>query len=307
MRTALITGAGGQDGTLLTKYLSSIGYKVWAGVRHYSKNLTNYNLVYVDIRDYMTVETAIRKSDPDEIYNFGAQSFVPPSWSRPDVTLNVNVGGLARILEVVEKVNPKIKVYQASSSEMFGNAAGFLNENSPMHPTSPYGVSKLAAHNLCSAYRAKGLFACSGICFNHESEYRGEEMVTRKITKKVAQWVKGDKTPIKLGSLDTRRDWGYAADYVEAMHAMLQLDRPDDYVIATGESHSVKEFLDEACSYANVEPIVEIDPRFIRTGEIHDLVGDSNKAYNAFGFTAKTDFKQLVKIMVDADIDALKG
>lgn len=302
MKRVLITGAAGQDGFYLTKYLKSLGYDVWAGVRHDAPHLHGYNTVYMDMRDYMSIQLAIRKSDPEEIYNLAGQSFVPPSWNRVDVTFNVNTGGLARILEFIELYNKKIKVYQASSSEMFGNIGGVTNEDSPMIPTSPYGVSKLAAHRLAHVYRQKDLFVCSGICFNHESPKRGVEMVTRKISQHVAKWYLGDTEPIQLGSLDVYRDWGFAGDYVEAMHSMMQLDTPDDYIIATGEAHSIQEFIDEACAFVNVTPKIELDKRFLRSGDINIHKGSFGKARSKFGYMPKVNFKQLVHMMVESDI-----
>lgn len=304
MKRALVTGACGQDGYYLVRYLRSLGYDVWAGVRHSTQHLVEAGArtIFMDLRDLMSVSLAIRRSDPDEIYNLAGQSFVPPSWQRADYTLDVNTSGLVRILETVLEFNKKIKVYQASSSEMFGNRQGSSDEDTPMLPTSPYGVSKLAAHRLCSVFRQKGLFVCGGICFNHESPRRGEEMVTRKIVKKVAQWKRGDTTPLRMGSTAAHRDWGFAGDYVKAMHTMLQLEVPEDFVIATGWVHCIQEFLDLACEYAGVKCEVEVDPRFLRTGEIHVHKGNASKARRTFGFEASTSFEELVRMMVDAEL-----
>jgi GDPmannose 4,6-dehydratase len=301
MKKALISGACGQDGYYLSRYLLSLGYEVWGGARHIRQDLP-IRWVHMDLCRQDTIQAAIRKVDPAEIYNLGAQSFVPPSWCRPDATFDTNVSGLARILELVADINPRVRVYQASSSEMFGNVDGFSDETTRMAPTSPYGISKLAAHELCRVYRQKGVFAVSGICFNHESPERGPEMVTRKITQKVAQWVAGDKTPLKLGSLSPYRDWGFSGDYVQAMHAMLQQDAPDDYVIGTGEAHTVQEFLDLACKIAGVTPHIEIDPRFLRAGEIKVHRANAAKAQKAFGFKPSVSFQELVALMVNTDI-----
>jgi GDPmannose 4,6-dehydratase len=298
---ALITGCCGQDGYYLSKYLMSLGYEVWGGARHTRPDLT-VNWVFLDLKFHDTVQSAIRKADPDEIYNLGGQSFVPPSWIRPDETFDTNTSGLARILEFVEGYNPKIKVYQASSSEMFGNVAGFLDEEARMAPASPYGISKLASHELCRVYRQKGLFIVSGICFNHESPERGPEMVTRKITQKVAKWKLGDETPLHLGSLSPYRDWGFSGDYVKAMHMMLQQAIPEDYVVATGETHTIQEFMDKACAYAGVTPRIEVDPRFLRAGEIKMLCGNSMKARRTFDWAPTVSFEHLVHMMVDADV-----
>ena len=309
MKKALVTGACGQDGFFLTRYLKSLGYDIYAGVRHDCEHLRQINCTihHMDMTDYLSVQRTIRKVDPDEIYNLAGQSFVPPSWDRPNETIDVNTNGLARLLECVEKYNKKIKVYQASSSEMFGNRHGASFEDTPMIPTSVYGVSKLAAHRLCSVYRQKGLFVVGGICFNHESEHRGEEMVTRKITKHIARWVHGDTTPLKLGSTDTYRDWGYAGDYVKVMHAIMQLPEATDFVIATGEIHSIEEFLYIACTIANVKPIVELDERFIRTGEIKQHLGADIKLADAIpgirDISRSVTFRELVKIMVEHDIE----
>lgn len=319
MKTALITGISGQDGTYLAEYLLELGYRVYGLVRRESATMRwlqpiqdKIELLYGDMRDAVSLEVAFAKAFPDEVYNLAGQVFVPTSWHIPAETFDVNVGGLARILNVVERLKPDTRVYQASSSEMYGNLNGLRNEETPLDATSPYGVSKTAAHRLCHVYRARGVFAVGGILFNHESPRRGPEMVTRKITLAAADWAKGKKNKVKLGNMQARRDWGFAGDYVRAMHAMLQQQEPRDYVIATGESHSVYEFvvevlhcLDLVPPGANVADIVneyvEVDPKLFRTGEIHDLRGDATLARQALNWKPKVDFSGLVRMMAQSD------
>lgn len=312
MKRALITGIGGQDGSYLAEHLIRLGYEVWGTVRSMeaSKNIFGFrrqvNLLFADLRDNISLATAIRKAQPDELYNLAGQTFVPNSWIRAEDTFDVNVGGLARILAIIETVRPSCKVYQASTSEMFGNTPGPCNEDSKMVPTSPYGVAKLAAHNLCRIYRDKGLFVCSGILFNHESPRRGPEMVTRKISRAVARWSRGEKVALELGNTSARRDWGFAGDYVKAMHAMLQQPEPEDFVIGTGKSHEVGEFLNKARLYFSpAYSNVVIKDELIRKNEVHHLLADSRKADKVLGWRPETSFEDLVKMMVQADIEAL--
>jgi GDPmannose 4,6-dehydratase len=317
MKRALITGIGGQDGSYLAEYLLTQSYQVFGIVRSElaaAQNLRNLtgkvHLLYGDLTDQLSLLAAIKKAEPDEIYNLAAQPFVPNSWLSPYDTLNVNTGGLARILDIVERTDHRIKIYQASSSEMFGNHRGSSNEQTPLLPTSPYGVSKLAAHHLCRVYRQKGLFAVGGILFNHESPRRGPEMVTRKITQHVASWMLGGNEPLRLGRVDVSRDWGFAGDYVEAMHLMLQQDEPREYVIGTGQTTTVKEFLHLALQAANipyesVSHLISHDEVFVRDNEIYSLCADATKARQELGWTAKTSLPQLVKMMVDADFATL--
>lgn len=325
MKTALITGISGQDGSYLAEYLLELGYKVYGLVRRESDTMrylhdveNKVELLYGDMRDAVSMEVAFAKAMPDEIYNLAGQVFVPTSWHLPAETFDINVGGLSRLLNMVERLKPETRVYQASSSEMYGNLNGLRNEETPLRPTSPYGVSKTAAHNLCEVYRARGIFVVGGILFNHESPRRGPEMVTRKITLVAADWARGKKNKVKLGNMQARRDWGYAADYVRAMHAMLQQEKPTDYVIATGESHSVYEFvvevlhcLDLVPAGANIASVVdeyvEVDPKLFRTGEIHDLRGDSTKARRELNWQPEVDFKELVRLMVASDTGAAAG
>lgn len=319
MKTALITGVSGQDGSYLAEYLLELGYKVYGLVRREAETMRNLRgvedkieLLYGDMRDAVSLEVAFAKAMPDEIYNLAGQVFVPTSWHLPSETFDINVGGLSRLLNMVERLKPETRLYQASSSEMYGNLNGLRNEETPLRPTSPYGVSKTAAHNLCQVYRARGIFVVGGILFNHESPRRGPEMVTRKITLASADWAQGKKNKVKLGNMQARRDWGYAGDYVRAMHAMLQHDQPMDYVIATGESHSVYEFVVEVLHCLGLIPAgavvadvvneyVEVDSRLFRTGEIHDLRGDATLARHDLHWQPEVDFHELVRMMVESD------
>src|SRR5271165_607710 len=322
MKKALITGISGQDGSYLAEYLLGLGYNVYGLVRRESATMRwlrdvedRIELLYGDMRDPVSLEVAFAKATPDEVYNLAGQVFVPTSWHLPAETFDINVGGLARLLNIVERLKPDTRVYQASSSEMYGNLDGLRNEDTRLSPTSPYGVSKTAAHKLCEVYRARGIFAVGGILFNHESPRRGPEMVTRKITLASADWAQGKKNKLKLGNMDARRDWGFAGDYVRAMHAMLQQPKPVDYVIATGQSHSVFEFvvevlrcLDLTPAGANlakvVEEYAEVDPKLFRTGEIHDLRGDATLARQKLNWRPEIDFHGLVRMMVEADTGA---
>jgi GDPmannose 4,6-dehydratase len=325
MKRALITGISGQDGSYLAEYLLSLGYTVFGLGRREPESLRwlvpildRVELISGDLRDGASLEVAFQKAWPDEIYNLAGQVFVPTSWEIPDETFDINVGGLSRLLRLIEQRKPETRLYQASSSEMFGNVDGLCNENTPLAPTSPYGVSKMAAHRLLEVYRARKLFAVGGILFNHESPRRGPEMVTRKITRAAAGWATGDRSKLRLGNLASRRDWGFAGDYVRAMHAMLQQPTPSDYVIATGESHSVEEFLSMVLALLHGLPdpreatrliadYVETDPRLLRSGEIHDLRGDARHARKDLGWAPSVDFPGLVQMMLAADVAAVGG
>lgn len=316
---ALITGILGQDGSYLAEYLLESGYEVFGICRTnpvYSQNVVHcrhrVKFLYGDLRDASSIETAIRKSDPDELYNLGGQVFVPTSWSRPEDTFDVNAGGLARILSAVERIKPSCRVYQASTSEMFGNSSngGLLNELSPMKPCSPYGASKLAAHHMIRIYREKGLYAVSGILFNHESPRRGPEMVTRKITRAVARWADGDRTPLKLGNLQAERDWGFAGDYVKAMHRMLQCNTAHDFVVGTGVKHSIRDVLDIACAYVGIDwqSLVEVgDKMLLRPNELHCLQANYSKAKEILAWQPRTSFGALIQMMVDHDRQELRS
>jgi len=320
MKSALITGISGQDGSYLAEYLLETGYQVWglvrrdpASTRWLQPILSRIEIVYGDLRDAESLAVAFQKAWPDEIYNLAGQVFVPTSWEVPAETFDINVGGLVRLLQIVERTKGDSRVYQASSSEMMGNSDGLCDEQTPLRPTSPYGTSKMAAHRLMEVYRQRGLFAVGGILFNHESPRRGPEMVTRKISRAAARWLLGDRTKLALGNLQSRRDWGFAGDYVKAMHAMLQQPQPKDYIIGTGVSHSVSDFLLEIMAAMrelgpasnvprSVEEWVEVNPQFLRTGEIHDLRADARLAHAELGWQPEVDFKQLVRMMLESDL-----
>jgi len=325
MKKALITGVCGQDGTYLTEHLLGLGYQVFGLVRkspfsnQYSAKWMMKQLwkdritfLYGDMRDEASLRSAIRKAWPDEIYNLAGQVYVPLSWEMPEHTFDVNVGGLSRLLKIVEQIKSDARVYQASSSEMYGNHEGACDDKTPMAPTSPYGISKYASHRLVGLYRQRGLYVVAGILFNHESPRRGHEMVTRKIARHVAEWFHGSEKPLQLGNMLSRRDWGFAGEYVKAMHKMLQQTESDDYVVGTGVSHSVEDFLYEAAAVASIAPEwvakhVETDPRLTRTQEIHSMRANNEKIRRVLGWEPQVDFKQLVKMMVDAEIENIKN
>ncbi len=316
---ALVTGINGMDGSHLADFLLEKGYEVY-GVerRSSSKNRTNtahleskIKFLTGDLTDQNSLLRCLKISNPDEVYNLAAQSFVGESWNTPEQTSDVTGLGALRMLEAVREFGKDIKYYQASSSEMFGRMVeNPARETTPFYPRSPYGVSKLYAHWITKNYRESyGMFNCSGILFNHESERRGLEFVTRKISDGVAKIHLGKSDHISLGNLEAKRDWGYAPDYVEAMWLMLQQENPDDYVVATGTCHSIRDFLDEAFSLIGVNDwssYITQDPRFMRPAEVDVLVGDNTKAKNNLGWSPKTSFKQLVEKMVKSDIERLK-
>ena len=320
MKTALITGINGMDGSHLADFLLEKGYKVY-GVERRASNRNRVNTKHLvdkitflqgDLLDQNSLLRCLKESNPDEIYNLGAQSFVGESWNTPEHTSEVTALGVFRMLEAIREFNPKIRFYQASSSEMFGRMVeNPSRETTPFYPRSPYGVAKLYGHWITKNYRESyDIFACSGILFNHESERRGIEFVTRKITDGVAKIHLGLADTIALGNLDAERDWGYAPDYVEAMWLMLQQDTPDDYVIATNKKYSVREFLTEAFKVVGIEDwssYVVQDPRYMRPAEVDVLLGDYSKAKQNLGWSPKTSFKDLVRIMVENDINILKN
>ena len=291
---ALITGVTGQDGWYLSSLLLSKGYEVYGLVRrtsHIGNVLPGVNIIYGDLTDQGSINRAVLESSPDEVYNLGAQSFVGGSWDYPASTSDITGIGALRVLEALRIHKPGAKFYQASSSEMFGDQSGALDETNEFMPRSPYGCAKVFAHNVAINYRESyGMFTSCGILFNHESPRRGIEFVTQKI----AQAAKNHEV-VKLGNVKARRDWGYAGDYVEAMWLMLQHNTPDDFVIATGESHSVEEF----CNLAEVK--YEIDSKFIRPADIQELVGDYSKAKEILGWEPRTSFQELVRMMVHED------
>ena len=316
MKRALIIGITGQDGPYLAKFLAGKGYKVFGGYRrsstrnlwrlHYLDVKKDVELIPLDLIDQGSIMAAIKKADPDEVYNLAAQSFVGVSFDEAVATGEVTGLGVARILDAIRLVNPKIKFYQASTSEMFGDALPPQSEETPFQPNSPYAAAKLYAHWLTKSYRkGYGMFACSGILFNHESPIRGIEFVTRKITDGVARIKMGYSDKIYLGNLDAKRDWGFAGDYVEAMWLMLQQKKADDFVIATGESHTVREFCEEAFSVAGLDwqKYVEVDKKFLRPNDVHYLLGDPAKAKKELNWQPKVNFKSLVKMMVEADLE----
>ena len=313
-KRALITGITGQDGSYLAELLLDQGYEVFGLARRLSAE--NYwrvdhlrdriTLIPGDLLDQLSLIRVIERVQPGEVYNLAAMSFVPASWEQPMLTGEFNSQGVTRVLEAIRVVNPKIRFYQASSSEMFGRVREVPQvETTPFYPRSPYGVSKVFGHYITVNYRESyNLFAVSGILFNHESPRRGLEFVTRKVTDGVARIKAGKANELRLGNLDAHRDWGFAGDYVRAMWMMLQQDEPDDYVISTGESHSVKELVEIAFGHAGLDwkKYVKEDPALIRPAEVDHLIGNPAKAKEKFGWTPSVDFAGLVKMMVDADM-----
>ena len=331
MKHALITGITGQDGSYLAELLLSKNYEVYGLIRRKSKvdygNCEHIkdkiHWLYGDVTDLISIQNAIAESKPDEVYNLAAQSFVKESWNTPTTTSTINALGCGNVLEAIRLLKPDAKFYQASTSEMFGKVQAIpQNENTPFYPRSPYGVAKLYAHWLTINYRESyGLFACSGILFNHESERRGKEFVTRKITDGIAKIKKGLLDHIELGNLNSKRDWGHAKDYVNAMWLMLQQDKPDDFVIATGKTRTIKEFVEAAFGYAGYNIIwqgegvnavgldantnkvlVKVNPEFFRTAEVELLVGDPTKAETKLNWQREISFNELVKRMVENDM-----
>ena len=316
-KVALITGITGQDGSYLAEFLLEKSYEVHGTMRRTSTPNTEridhlkekIGLHFSDLSDLSSLLRLIESTKPDEVYNLAAQSFVGESWNQPILTADLTAVGVTRILEAIRAINSKIKFYQASSSEMFGKVHAVpQNEETPFYPRSPYGVAKVYGHWITVNYRESyDMYACSGILFNHESPRRGIEFVTRKITDAVARIKLKMQDKLYLGNLDSKRDWGYAGDYVKAMWLMLQQEQADDYVIATGETHSVREFCEIAFKHAglNYEDYVEIEPRFLRPAEVDLLLGEPKKAINKLGWKLQTSFNELVAMMVDADLERL--
>jgi GDPmannose 4,6-dehydratase len=318
-RRALITGITGQDGSYLAELLLEKGYEVH-GMTRRSSGETYQRIEHVqdqidlhlgDLLDGVSLADVISECQPHEIYNLAAMSFVAASWTQPVLTADFSGVGVTRMLEALRSVAPEARFYQASSSEMFGKVQAVpQDEKTPFYPRSPYGVAKAYGHHITVNYRESyDLFACSGILFNHESPRRGLEFVTRKVTHAAASIKLGLQQELALGNLDAERDWGYARDYVEAMWLMLQADEPDDYVVATGVAHSVKDLVDVAFEHVGLDPAghVRIDPAFLRPAEVDQLIGDSSKAREQLGWEQKTDFEALVRLMVDADLELLGG
>ena len=318
-KRAIITGISGQDGSYLAELLLDQGYQVTGIIRRLSHPnldriahlLDRIKLRPADLLDELSLIRAIEDNEPDEFYNLAAMSFVPASWDQPLLTGEFNAQGVTRVLEAIRQVNPKIKVYQASSSEMFGKVREVpQTEMTPFYPRSPYGVSKVFGHYITVNYRESyNLFACSGILFNHESPRRGLEFVTRKVTDAVARIKLGLQDTLYLGNLESHRDWGYAGDYVRAMWLMLQQPAPDDYVVATGVSHSVNDLVQVAFAHAGLDwkKHVDVDPLFLRPAEVDHLIGDAAKAREILGWAPSVDFPGLIGMMVESDIERLSG
>ncbi len=316
-KRAVITGITGQDGSYLAELLLDKGYEVVGVVRRSSSPnlwrlehlLDRITLRPGDLLDQLSIARVIDECRPQEFYNLAAMSFVPASWDQPMLTGEFNSLGVTRVLEAIRQVDPKVKLYQASSSEMYGKVREVpQTELTPFYPRSPYGVSKVFGHYITVNYRESyGLFAVSGILFNHESPRRGLEFVTRKVTDGVARVKLGLSDSLSLGNLDAQRDWGFAGDYVRAMWLMLQQDHPDDYVIATGLSHSVRDLVQTAFNHVGLDwqKHVHIDPRLLRPAEVDHLIGDASKARRELGWAPSVDFKELVEMMVDADLKRL--
>ncbi len=333
MKKAIITGIRGQDGAYLAKLLLEKGYTVYGADRR-SGGSDNWRLrylgiqnkikvLYMDLLEYSNIKEVISKIMPDEVYNLAAQSFVAASFSQPILTADVDAMGVLRLLDIIKQIKPDIKFYQASTSEMFGKVRETpQNESTPFHPRSPYAVSKVFAHYITQNYRESyGMFACSGILFNHESELRGMEFVTRKITSTLVDIKYGLAEKLLLGNLDSKRDWGYAPEYVEGMHLMLQQENPDDYVLSTGKTHTVRDFIERSAQDLGFDlvwdgegvdskgidrksgkTIVEVSKEFYRPAEVDVLVGDSSKAQRILGWESKTTLDSLIDIMIKAEI-----
>jgi GDPmannose 4,6-dehydratase len=319
MKKALITGITGQDGSYLAEFLLEKGYQVIGMVRRTST--TNFDrirdiqdeiiLTQGDLLDQVSLVDIMKQHQPDEVYNLAAQSFVPTSWSQPVLTGQFTALGVTRMLDAMRMVVPEARFYQASSSEMFGKVREVpQNEHTPFYPRSPYGVAKVYGHWITVNYRESyDLFACSGILFNHESPRRGLEFVTRKVTHGAARVKLGLANELPMGNLDAERDWGYAGDYVRAMWLMLQQDSPDDFVVATGETHSVRELLEVAFEYVGLDyrDHVRVDERFLRPADVDQLVGDATKARQKLGWEPEVTFEELIRMMVDADLELLES
>ena len=314
MKTALITGTTGQDGSYLAEYLLGLGYKVYGLIRRSSTQnfervahiQDRIEFLNADLLDQNSLTNAIAEARPDEVYNLAAQSFVPASWSQPVLTGEFTALGVTRMLEAIRVLNPKIRFYQASSSEMFGKVHSVpQDEETKFHPRSPYGVAKLYGHWITVNYRESyGMHAVSGILFNHESPRRGEEFVTRKISLGAARIAAGLQKELRLGNLEAKRDWGFTGDYVKAMHMMLQHDEPRDYVVGTGETHTVEEFVEIAFSRVGLKwrDHVVIDRKFVRPAEVDLLISNPRRAREELGWRPEVSFRALVEMMVDADV-----
>jgi len=316
-KTAVITGVTGQDGSYLAELLLEKGYEVIGVVRRTSHDsyerighlLDRVHIVAADLLDQHSLTTVIRDARPDEVYNLAAQSFVPTSWNQPVLTGEFTALGVTRLLEAIRLAHPQARVYQASSSEMFGKAVETpQRESTPFYPRSPYGVAKVYGHWITVNYRESyGMYAVSGILFNHESPRRGLEFVTRKVSDAVARIKLGKTTELRLGNLDSGRDWGFAGDYVEAMWRMLQQPEPQDYVVGTGKMHTVRDLCAAAFGHVGLDwkKYVKLDPRFVRPAEVDTLLADASRAKQELGWVPQVSFEQLVTMMVDADMERL--
>jgi GDPmannose 4,6-dehydratase len=321
MKKALVTGITGQDGPYLAKLLLEKDYQIYGLVRRQAVPRLD-NLKYLgidgqveiimgDMTDEVSLINIIKKIQPDEVYNLAGQSYVACSWEQPELTMDVNAMGVLNMLNALKIIKPDTKFYQASTSEMFGNSNehGLQTEQTPFNPRSPYAISKLAAYWLANNFKESyGMFCCNGILFNHESPIRGREFVTRKISEGVAKIKLGLASEIRLGNLDSKRDWGFAGDYVDAMWRMMQYSKPDNYIVSTGETHSIKDFLEAAFRYVQIEDFdryIQIDPRFQRPAELFVLQGRCDKAKTTLGWRPKVKFQELVEMMVDADLKRL--
>jgi GDPmannose 4,6-dehydratase len=317
-KTAVITGVTGQDGSYLAEHLLAKGYEVVGVVRRTSHDsyerighlLDRLHVVAADLLDQHSLTTVIRDAKPDEVYNLAAQSFVPTSWNQPVLTGEFTALGVTRLLEAIRLAHPAARFYQASSSEMFGKAVETpQRETTPFYPRSPYGVAKVYGHWITVNYRESyGLYAVSGILFNHESPRRGLEFVTRKVTDAVARIKRGKASELRLGNLEAARDWGFAGDYVDAMWRMLQQPEPQDYVVGTGEAHSVRDLCAAAFSHVGLDwqKYVKVDPAFVRPAEVDVLLADAGRARRELGWSPKVSFQELVKMMVDSDLERQK-
>ncbi|RZV38749.1 MAG: GDP-mannose 4,6-dehydratase [Candidatus Acidulodesulfobacterium acidiphilum] len=320
-KNALITGITGQDGAYLAKFLIEKGYNVYGFLARrgsdtlwrlrYLNILDEVKIIDGDLLDLSSLIRALETSKAEEVYNLAAQSFVGTSWQQPVLTTQVTGFSVVNVLEAIRIVNNKIKFYQASTSEMFGKTSETIQcEDTVFHPRSPYGVAKMFGHHITINYRESfNIFGCAGILFNHESPIRGIEFVTRKVTDAVARIKYGKQKKLYLGNIDAQRDWGYAKDYIEAMWLMLQQDKPDDYVVATGKTFSVREMCETAFSYVglNYKDYVEIDPKLYRPAEVERLLGNPKKAKEKLGWEAKTSMKELIELMVEADLERVKN
>jgi len=336
-KRALITGVTGQDGSYLAEFLLEKNYRIWGFMRRSAERtnwrikhlLNRINIIEGDLLDFGSMRRAIREINPDEIYNLAAQSHVGESFKTPISTLEITGRSILYWLELIRELNPDIRFYQASTSELFGGDPGTepQNEDTPMQPHSPYAIAKLAAYHFVKLYRESySIFACNGILFNHESPRRGEDFVTRKITLAVARIKNGQQKVLELGNLDAKRDWGFALDYVKAMWLMLQQERADDYIIATGETHTVREFVEKAFRVADIniqwegdgiqeigrdfhtkKVLVKVNPKFFRPAEVKLLLGDPSKAKRILDWQPETNFDELVKMMVKTDLEKVKS